>query len=306
MSNSPLYRFIQEDFGIEGRGKWYHSEHHDSLVYNADDDFFFWNSKDIKGGALEYLIHVRGMEKEQARNFLKNSVGAIKENSSPVNIKPYEKLVELMWDRGKNERDYWYRRCLKDETIDRYKLGFYNGWSLIPIYENGEFVNFQCRRDTPSKSMFFWYGARKVYLFNEGILPFVKTVFITEGMVDCILLNQEGFPSVCACGANSWMDKWFPKFSNIQNIYYLEDNDTAGRQGARKVANSLGIGKVKIVSFSEQKEKYDTGDFFKDGGTKEIFREYVEKNNRYLFQLENIYGRKSELGKSRKLYPSWR
>lgn len=209
-----------------------------------------------------------------------------------------------MWENGKDNRNYWYKRCLTDDTIDRYKLGFYDGWNLVPIFEAGEFVNFQCRRDEPERKMKYWYRTGKVYLYNEGVLPFTKTVYITEGLVDAILLNQEGFTAVAAAGVNSWKNEWYPKFSRIENIYYLEDNDAAGRVGARLVAKSLGLGKVKIVSFTGRKEKYDTGDFFKDGGTKEDFKEYVEKNSNYLFQLENCYGRTSELGKPRNKYMS--
>ncbi len=64
---------------------------------------------------------------------------------------PYEKLVEILWREGKNEREYWYKRTLKDTTIDRWRLGYFDGWYLIPLYLDGIFINFQCRRDEPEK-----------------------------------------------------------------------------------------------------------------------------------------------------------
>lgn len=290
MTDSLLYKFIDEDFGIEGRGKWYHSDQHDSLVYNSEDDFFFWNSRGIKGNALDYLILVRGMDKEQASNFLKNSYGAFKENKPDgVRTPPYEKLVELMWNNGKKNRDYWYHRKLTDSTIDRYKLGFYEGWYLIPMYENGEFANFQCRRDEPKKTINQWYRHGHPILFNEGILPFTKTIYITEGTVDAILLNQEGFPAVSPNGTNTWQISWFSKFTHIENIYYVEDHDAAGRNGSKLVANCLGLDRVKIVSFDDKPDKYDSVDFFRDGGTKETYKDWISTHSRYLFQMENTY-----------------
>ena len=69
---SLLQDLISEDFGLEGRNRWHHAGEHDSLVYDSENDFFFWNSQNLKGGALEYLMQVRGMEKSEARNFLNN------------------------------------------------------------------------------------------------------------------------------------------------------------------------------------------------------------------------------------------
>lgn len=281
-----LQELVEQDFGIEGRGKWYHSSDHDSLVVNAEEQTWFWNSKGIKGNIFDYLVQVRGMTKEQAKGFLKNNFAGLREDSERLEVQPYEKLVDLMWATGIKNRDYWYRRCLKDDTIDRRKLGYYQGWFTIPLYEDNEFISIQLRRDEPEKKILQWYRTGKVFLYNEAILPFTKTIYITEGLVDCILLNQEGFPSVSATGVNTWRQDWFSKFIGIDNIYYMEDNDPAGRIGARNVAKCLGLGRVKIVSFPDKKEKYDTGDFFKDGGTRDEFKSYVENNHKYLFELE--------------------
>src|SRR5689334_21186573 len=184
MNKGLLGELIKEDYGLEGRGKWYHSTDHDSLVYNAEEDTFFWNSEDIKGNVFTYLIEVRGMDKEQARIFLKNSFGGFSETPKIKNQSlPYEPLVDAFWTNGLNRREYWYKRCLKDETIDRYKLGYFDGWSMIPFYEDGEFINMQMRREIPEKKITQYYRHGKPILFNEGILPFTKTIYITEGTV---------------------------------------------------------------------------------------------------------------------------
>jgi DNA primase len=302
MQNNILATLVEEDFGIDGRGKWLHSETHDSLVVNAEKGTFFWNSTGIRGDAFTYLTQVRGYTKEQASKFLKNFLGGFSNSASDVNqAVRYEKLIDLFWSGGKNHREYWYKRLLKDSTIDRYRLGYYDGWFLVPIYVEGEFVNFQCRRDTPTKKITQWYKhSNSAFLFNSGILPFTNTIYITEGLVDSILLTQEGLPSVAASGANSWQDSWYSKFSKIDNIFYFEDNDSAGRQGAKMVANSLGVGRVKIVSFSQEQAKYDVGDFFQNGGTASSLLEYIKTNSKYIFELESPTIKRKELKWKRK------
>jgi DNA primase len=297
-----LQDLIQEDYGLSGRGKWFHSNDHDSLVYNAEGDYFFWNSQNLKGNALDYLIKVRGLEKSEASKFLNNYFGAFKENSetAPKSV-PYDRLVDVMWANGLSNREYWYKRCLKDETIDRYKLGYYEGWNLIPIYEDMEFVNFQMRRDIPEKKITQWYSRGKALpLFNEGILPYTDKVFITESATDAILLNQEGLPCISPNGSGTWQQSWFSKFNKIKEIVYFADNDKAGLKGAELVANSLGIYRVKIVLFEGKEDKFDTGNFFQEGGTKESLLDWIKGHSYYLFEIKNIYGKTKDIGKYRK------
>ncbi len=183
-------------------------------------------------------------------------------------------------------------------------MGYYDKWFTIPIYKDGNFVNFQKRREkTPEdkkKPICYWYKSGEVYLFNEGILPFCKTVYITEGLVDSILLNQNGLQSVSATGVNTWKNEWFNKFSKIETIYYFADNDKAGLIGARNVANSLGIYRVKIVTFDDKFEKYDVGDFFREYNSKEAFIEWINTHSHYLFELQVVYGKTRDIGKYRK------
>lgn len=303
---SALKELIEQDFGLEGRGKWFHSETHDSLVYNSEEDYFFWNSKNLRGNALDYLIKVRGMELSEARNFLNNYFGAFKEISEfQTQTQPYDKLVDIMWANGLNHREYWYKRCFTNETIDRAKLGYYNEWYLIPLYENSEFVNFQMRRDEPQKAITQWYRRGKALpLYNENLLEFTKKIYITESATDAILLTQFGFPCVSPNGSGTWKSEWFSKFSKIKEIIYLADNDKAGLKGASLVANSLGIYRTKVVLFEGKEEKYDSGKFFQDGETKESFLEWINNHSYYLFQIENVYGRTKDLGKLRKEF-SW-
>lgn len=294
-----IQQLVDEDFGYEkGSGIWGRSVKHDSLVVNEQKQKWFWNSAGMRGGILDYLMMIRKLPKQEALSFIKSnsffSTGIATEEEN--NYKPYDKLVELFWRSGKDERKYWYDRCLTDSTIDKYRLGFFDGWYFIPIYHEGEFSNFQCRRDLPVKRIRSWYKGTPSVLYNDGILPFIDTIYIVEGTVDAILLSQEGFPSVSTKGANTWQPEWNSKFTHINNIYFVEDNDAAGRVASRTVAKSLGIDRVKIVTFVGKEDKYDTVDFFREYKDRNIFKDFIKENSHFLYELEDITMRKKKQG----------
>jgi DNA primase len=284
-----LKQFIEEDFGIEGSGRWYRSVVHSSLVFDSENDLFFFNSRGIKGDTLTYLIEVRGMDKRAAQDVLKNVTAGMPVDSASNSLQvKLDKLVDLFHSAGKNDRQYWYDRKLTDSTIDRYRLGNFDEWNLIPIYDNGLFINFQCRRDKPSKSIKFWYKDKdfKPVLFNRDILPFVDKIYITEGMVDCLLLNQLGFPAVCPTnGSSSWNPGWIRYFTKIKEVTYIADHDSAGRHSAKSVANSLGTYKVKILEFLDKPDKYGALNFFVEGGDVDTFRGMIN-DSKYSFEIQ--------------------
>ena len=67
---------------------------------------------------------------------------------------------------------------------------------------------------------------------------------MTEGLIDAIILMQNGIPAISkSSGATYWDNDWLPLFKNIKRIYYIEDNDSAGRIASRLLSN----GKVDFI-----------------------------------------------------------
>ena len=288
---ATLAQLVKEDFGISGSGRWLRSDIHSSLVIDCEKERFYFNSRGLAGNAFDYLIKVRGLNSKLARALLTgNTVQLPNDSDFGLQVK-FEKLVDLFHNSGRNDRDYWYKRLLTDSTIDRYRLGNFEEWNLIPIYNDGLFYNFQCRRDIPDKKIRFWYTDRdfKPVLFNKDILPFIDSVYIVEGMVDCLLLNQLGLSSICSInGADTWNPGWIRYFTKIKDITYVADNDAGGIVGARRVSDSLGSSRVKIVRFKEEKEKYGSLNFFQSGGTIEQFKQFIKDNFVYGFSKGDI------------------
>jgi len=292
-----LQQLIDEDFGYKHEGRnWGRSVEHSSLVLNEESQHWYWNSENMGGTAVDYFVLIRHLKKPEAEKKVeyRNKIvsGSFFDTTEPIAKVPYEKLVDLFWELGKGNREYWYDRKLTDKTIDRYRLGFFDGWNLVPLYVGNSFVNFQCRRDFPTRKMKLWYRIPnwQPVLLNPELLSLVDTIFITEGLIDSILLNQEGMPSVSHTGGSGhWNSEWFHYFNKVKNVYYIADNDDAGRQAAYRVAKSLGMDKVRIYEFDNKPEKFDTVDYFREGITGKEFRAEIEANSKYLFETQNIY-----------------
>lgn len=289
---SLLTELVKQDFGISGRDRWMRSDVHSSLVVDTEKDKFYFNAQNIQGNAIDYLMLVRGFNRTTAENFVRNAryLGGELPKESSVQFR-FDKLVDIFHKSGKAVRDYWYSRKLTDETIDRYRLGYYDGWFLLPMFKEGRFYNFQCRRDNPEKRIKLWYRDTDLgeLVLNSDILKFVKIAFMTEGTIDSILMNQEGFPTVSgANGALAANPRWTKYFMNIEQVFYIADNDDAGIKGALKVVEVLGSNKVKVFRFKDRKPKYDIVDYFRDGGNAQELKEILMTQSVYGFDTGAI------------------
>lgn len=51
---------------IQVNHHYYRHEHHDSLVIDTRKNYFHWNSQNVSGGVIQYLMAVKGMSKAKA------------------------------------------------------------------------------------------------------------------------------------------------------------------------------------------------------------------------------------------------
>lgn len=295
-----IEKLIEQDYGIEySSERWGRSTEHSSLVIDKEKKLYFWNSKGLAGDALHYLMNIRKMPFEDAKEYLKSQnytdtyVYTIRPDHEE-DIIVYPKLADSFYDYGKDHREYWYTRKFTDQTIDLFRLGWYDDWYTIPISMDGVFRQIQKRRDLPKKEVSKWYKSVPALLFNSDVLRITDTIFIVEGPNDVISLTQQGFPSTCSdSGSETWLEDWFSKFAHCKTIYLCFDNDRAGQIGSMKVAKELGIYRSKIYNFDGFDKGYSPAYFFRDGGTKEQFLDLL-KGAKYSFELGvKGYGRRN-------------
>ena len=132
-----------------------------------------------------------------------------------------------------------------DESLNDYD--FFRNRVTIPIFNaSGELAGFSCRSIDGSKPKYL--NSAESVLFHKNKLLFnlnrvrnsVKSVFVVEGCFDVIGLWQAGFHnSVCAMGTSLSSDQIEALTGRFDEIFFMFDNDSAGKDAAWRVAKML-------------------------------------------------------------------
>ena len=168
-------------------------------------------------------------------------------------------------------------RGLSDETIYEFKLGYdlkRNAIS-IPIFKQGELINIKYRNLKPEEHNNIKYISTRGcenWMFNDKGLSIAKEkgrVLVVEGEFDCMMATQRGLKNVVSpsLGAMSY-GVWLELLDVIPEVYIAYDNDKAGIEASKKMADKLGIEKCKEIKYpegikdaTEYFKKYSTDDF---------------------------------------------
>lgn len=144
-------------------------------------------------------------------------------------------------------RAFWHGRGLEDDTIDRFRLGWDGKRHTIPVTYRGVCYAIRRRRSEIDDGMDGKYVMAKgsrVGVFNADILstPFDRSLplFIVEGEIEAMLLDQLGFQAVSSTGgASTWKEHWARYVAHIPRIVVIYDNDEPGQTGAGKVRSCI-------------------------------------------------------------------
>lgn len=83
-------------------------------------------------------------------------------------------------------------------------------------------------------------------LYNSDSIIGEDTVYICEGEMDTLTLQQMGFNTIGVPGVHNWKDEWTEEIDEAKRVYIVFDQDKAGISGAEKTASKLGS-KSRIV-----------------------------------------------------------
>lgn len=218
----------------------------------------------------------------------------------------YEKAAAYYHDglftADNNYTGYLYldeERGLTDEMITQAKLGFADGNLKTYLFQEGftademkdsGLVKMNGQDFFPKGSIVFPYkqdgrvvqlrykeigGAAKglknveTSLYGIDSINGENVVFVCEGEIDCLTLQQMGYSAVGVPGALQWKDSWTEALADAKRVYIMFDQDPAGRSGAEKIAGILGP-KARIVNLPS--EKMDVNKWYvKEGKRREDF-----------------------------------
>lgn len=103
-------------------------------------------------------------------------------------------------------------------------------------------------------------------------------IYLCEGEVDTMYLDQLGYPSVGIPGAESFQETWATWFEKARRVFILLDADEAGIRGAEKIKQILGA-KARIVELPvpDNEETTDVQEYFiRDGHSIDDFDTLID------------------------------
>lgn len=274
-----------------------------SLTVNVQRGVYICQTCRSKGNAHTLYKHLYNLTNEQAWFELGDALKI----ERPSSTKPARPEIDvdlvsqyhqaLMALSGPLREVLRERRGFTDETLVRFQLGWDGERVTIPIYDEfNTLVNFRRYKwNSPEdqwKLLNFvdehgnTYGEVRIFGIENLVNEDIEDIVWSEGETDRIIAEQYGFPTACpTSGAGSWKPEWIRYFRNKKRVYLAQDNDDAGRNATKKLAERLcRVVEVYIINWPEGfPEKGDITDFFtKCGQSAEDFRKLLDSATRYI------------------------
>ena len=147
-------------------------------------------------------------------------------------------------------------RGFTEETINKYRLAVNSEGELVmPYIKHGKFLNAKYRKLPKS---FRQESGAQPSLFGWNVIeecfPASRSVTVVEGELDCMSLNQLGFPSLSVpMGGGGgrkqdWIESDFDELAQFDTIYIATDMDEAGDRAADEITKRLGAERCRRVT----------------------------------------------------------
>lgn len=119
-----------------------------------------------------------------------------------------------------------------------------------------------------------------IHLFGADNLRGHSEVYICEGELDAMLLDQLGYPACAIPGALNFQDHWVTWFDEAKRVFIVLDADEAGRKGAAKIEQIIGRRARQIeLPVPQNAESTDITEYFlRDLHTTDDFDDMVDRS----------------------------
>lgn len=145
-------------------------------------------------------------------------------------------------------------------------------------FSEADFNEWEGTEYEPPKGKYKTCAGTEARLFNSDSMWGRDEVTLTEGELDALVLEQEGFAAVGVPGAQAWQDAWDEYIKPLKRAYLIFDRDSAGEKAATKLVDRFGS-KVRRVHLSEEGTKCDPTEWIAQGHTAEDLRQLIDAAN---------------------------
>lgn len=170
--------------------------------------------------------------------------------------------VKQIDPRGRVMRYLQDERMLTPEILDKAGVSAppSDDKYIFPYYDEDGLCMYQAiwlDRIEGKKRIYVTPGAKSVLFGKPMICANVKDILICEGQLDCLSWHQYGIPAVSVPSGVSnqaWVENDWDWLERFETIYIAFDTDEAGKQGAKKLAERLGMERCMNVDISPYKD----------------------------------------------------
>ncbi|MCK4823792.1 hypothetical protein KA005_49015, partial [bacterium] len=296
--HSGIPRLISKDMTSKEKAEYEHKVQEQNAIFDI-----------LTAAALFY--HQNLMTDKEMKSHLINHYG-LTENTITKYLLGYSKGLGLMkYLRNRGFSEYTMKKSGLFVNAGNSLKEFFDGRLIFPYWKSGKVVYFIGRRTDRTPDNKWEQGkykklparsAKRPYIsefiknrhfYGEDSIRGADTVYVAEGVTDCLLMLQAGYPTISP--ATTRLNKEsIPHLEqltrNVKTIYLCPDNENnqAGINGAMDTAAELeGIGRnVYIITLPRAKEvkKIDVNEFLMDHGKNEL--EKLVKQAKTPLQLE--------------------
>lgn len=235
-------RSLKVQLSGEKAGRW---------MDHADDHFH--------GDLIDLWMATRHLNLPEALKEVKDYLG-IRDAIAPAVHKPFVPPQPKPGTRrptaaGPVESYLVDERQLDRETLARFKVAETDGAIVLPYLkgEERQMIKYIGLDRSSGKKVWTSKGGRKTLFGWQALDPNARTVVITEGEIDAMTLAVIGINALSipyGAGSQSqseWIENDYDDLDRFDEILIWMDDDEAGRNTAREIAERLGIERTRIV-----------------------------------------------------------
>ena len=239
-----LFRQYVERFKLTNRGKQatglcpFHDDHHPSLSISMETGCYWCHSCSAKGnayqfaGAMNHPNPIQWIEDTGKQPYR----GNYEPKTPTVDLfkpaKEYQKNLSDQWIMNLNREK---RMCVGSDQQGRLTFPYFD--------EDGNIIGIKHHKSTNGEQPYWegdgkckWYGLPLLKGFDRN-----KNLYICEGEEDCIRWLSQGYQTTTGSAGAGSIPRDMKSISGFREYITIYDNDSAGYDGAEKLAEGLGV-----------------------------------------------------------------
>ena len=239
-----LYRQYIKKFKLTQGGKQatglcpFHEDHHPSLSMSMETGCYWCHSCGAKGNGYQFA---------KAMNHPNPSQWIDDKDKQLLNTQYGRNTDEIdLWDKAKD-----YQKNLSVDWIKESKMTMgmlvgedKQGRLTFPYFqEDNKVVGIKHHKDKNGERPYWegdgtckWYGLQLLKGFDRN-----QPLYICEGEKDCIRWLSQGYQATTGSAGAGSIPRDMKSISGFREYITIYDNDSAGYDGAEKLAEGLGV-----------------------------------------------------------------